>query len=95
VAGRAGRPGGGATGRPRLGPEHQDKPFVDFSSGYFQRAKDILPKQTAMAPWKQNQSYAHDLMDLRFGAIEDGVLEFKRAPQHVGAQDAPREPALV
>jgi len=80
---------------PRLGPEHQDKPFVDFSSGYFQRAKDILPKQTAMAPWKQNQSYAHDLMDLRFGAIEDGVLEFKRAPQHVGAQDAPREPALV
>ena len=80
---------------PRLGTEHQDKPFVDFSSGYFQRAKDILPKQTTIAPWKQNQSYAHDLMDLRFGAIEDGVLEFRRAPQHVQAQDAPREPALV
>ena len=48
-----------------------------------------------MAPWKQNQSYAHDLMDLRFGAIEDGVLEFKRAPQHVETQKAPREAALV
>jgi len=66
---------------PRLNGEHSDKPFVDFSSGYFQRAKDILPKQTTSAPWKQNQSYGHDLMDLRFGALEDGVLEFKRAPR--------------
>ncbi|MFZ2029282.1 MAG: NAD(P)/FAD-dependent oxidoreductase [Vitreimonas sp.] len=80
---------------PRLGPEHQDKPFVDFSSGYFQRAQDILPKQTTMAPWKQNQSYAHDLMDLRFGALEDGVLEFKKKPAHAPAQTSVREAALV
>jgi cation diffusion facilitator CzcD-associated flavoprotein CzcO len=75
---------------PRLRGEHADKPFVDFSSGYFQRAKDILPKQTTTAPWKQNQSYGHDLMDLRFGALEDGVLEFKRAPArtHVPAEQA-------
>jgi cation diffusion facilitator CzcD-associated flavoprotein CzcO len=58
-----------------------DLPFVDFSSGYFKRVAHILPKQTKKAPWKQNQSYTHDLIDLRFGRLEDGVLEFKRAGQ--------------
>jgi cation diffusion facilitator CzcD-associated flavoprotein CzcO len=80
---------------PQLGPEHEDKPFVDFSSGYFQRARDILPKQTTMAPWKQNQSYAHDLMDLRFGALEDGVLIFQKKPAQAPAQTPAREAALV
>ncbi|MCR6646255.1 MAG: NAD(P)/FAD-dependent oxidoreductase [Terricaulis sp.] len=67
---------------PRLsGAEaREERPFVDFSSGYFQRAKHLLPKQTARAPWKQNQSYAHDLLDLRFGKLEDGALEFSKAP---------------
>lgn len=64
---------------PRMREALEEKPFVDFSSGYFQRAKHILPKQTAVAPWKQNQSYVHDLIDLRYGALEDGVLEFKPA----------------
>ncbi len=68
---------GSATPRVGEGP-HEDRPFADFSSGYFQRAAHLLPKQMSTAPWKQNQSYAHDLMDLRFGQIEDGVLEFKK-----------------
>lgn len=80
-----------ASATPRMREHLEEKPFVDFSSGYFQRAKNILPKQTAMAPWKQNQSYAHDLMDLRFGALEDGVLEFKRAPE--APQQSPPQPA--
>ncbi len=85
-----------ASATPRMGvTEHTDKPFVDFSSGYFQRVKHMLPKQTTKAPWKQNQSYAHDIMDLRFGAIEDGVLEFKRAPSRVGAGPTARKAALV
>lgn len=62
---------------PRLKGQHEDRPFVDFSSGYFQRAAHLLPKQTDKAPWKLFQSYGHDLINLRFGAIEDGVLEFK------------------
>ena len=69
-----------ASATPRIGDAQlEPRPFADFSSGYFQRAKHLLPKQTAHAPWKQNQSYAHDIMDLRFGLIEDGVLEFRRA----------------
>lgn len=69
-----------ASATPRVddGPR-VDKPFADFSSGYFARAEHLLPKQMTKAPWKQNQSYAHDLMDLRYGLLEDGVIEFKRA----------------
>jgi monooxygenase len=70
----------------------EEKPFVDFSSGYFKRAAHLLPKQTSMAPWKQNQSYGHDLIDLRFGALEDGALEFAKKPAAAAAE---REHALA
>ena len=79
-----------ASATPRMGDTvHDDRPFADFSSGYFQRANHLLPKQTTKAPWKQNQSYGHDMMDLRFGAIEDGVLQFTRAtPEQAAARAA-------
>jgi cation diffusion facilitator CzcD-associated flavoprotein CzcO len=80
---------------PRLKGPVEERPFVDFSSGYFQRAKHILPKQTTRAPWKQRQSYFHDIMDLRYGAIEDGELEFKRAPTRAMAPALKPEPALA
>ena len=84
-----------ASATPRFGnAPHDDRPFVDFSSGYFQRVRSMLPKQTTHAPWKQNQSYAHDMMDLRFGAIEDGVLEMKVAtPEQAAARAAHQSPA--
>jgi len=82
---------------PRLKGPVETRPFVDFSSGYFQRAAHILPKQTTRAPWKQNQSYFHDIMDLRYGPIEDGELEFKRAPERARTESlqAERAPALA
>jgi cation diffusion facilitator CzcD-associated flavoprotein CzcO len=84
-----------ASATPRMDQaEHEDRPFADFSSGYFQRAEHLLPKQTTRAPWKQNQSYAHDMMDLRFGPIEDGVLELKRAPA-VAMAPAPAREAIA
>jgi len=52
------------------------EPWVDFSSGYFQRALDQLPRQGHKKPWKLNQNYLADLMTLRYGAIDDGVLRF-------------------
>jgi cation diffusion facilitator CzcD-associated flavoprotein CzcO len=84
-----------ASATPRLGEgPHEDRPFADFSSGYFQRAAHLLPKQMTAAPWKQNQSYAHDIMDLRFGRLEDGVLEFKKKPA-ARAASARREPVAA
>jgi cation diffusion facilitator CzcD-associated flavoprotein CzcO len=52
------------------------EPFVDFSSGYFQRAIARLPKQGTKRPWKLYQNYALDILSLRYGRIDDGVLEF-------------------
>jgi cation diffusion facilitator CzcD-associated flavoprotein CzcO len=54
------------------------RPFVDFSSGYVQRAVATLPKQ-GHAPWIHPQDYAQDLLSLRLGAIDDGVMTFERA----------------
>jgi len=52
------------------------EPWVDFSSGYIQRSLHLFPKQGARAPWRLSQNYARDLLTLRFGRLEDGVMEF-------------------
>jgi cation diffusion facilitator CzcD-associated flavoprotein CzcO len=57
-------------------PSIGHEPWLDFSSGYVQRAMDAFPKQGTRAPWKLYQNYARDLMSLRYAKIEDGVLEF-------------------
>jgi monooxygenase len=64
---------------PRRDPAVEETPFVDFSSGYIQRAIDILPKQGSSKPWKLNQNYALDLAALKFGRIDDGVMHFSSA----------------
>ena len=49
------------------------EPFVNFSSGYIQRAADQLPKQGSKKPWRLNQNYALDLMALRFGSVDNSM----------------------
>ena len=62
---------------PRLNdPEVKPQPWVDFSSGYFQRAIDKLPKQGSKRPWKLYQNYALDIVTLKFGAVTDEAMEF-------------------
>ncbi|MBO0763293.1 MAG: NAD(P)-binding protein [Hyphomicrobiaceae bacterium] len=51
---------------------------LPLSSGYMQRAKDILPKQGSKRPWRLYQNYAKDMLALRFGSIDDGTLVFTR-----------------
>jgi hypothetical protein len=53
-------------------------PWLDFSSGYVQRAMDKFPKQGTKAPWKVHQNYALDLAALRLGKLDDGVMRFWR-----------------
>ena len=50
--------------------------FVDFSSGYFQRARHLLPKQGYELPWKLNQNYFKDIQLLRRGRVDDAGLMF-------------------
>ena len=62
--------------RPPADPDTALLPWVDFSSGYFERAAGQLPKQGSAKPWKLNQNYLSDLVAMRFGAVDDGVLQF-------------------
>jgi monooxygenase len=55
------------------------EPFIDFSSSYVQRSIDQFPKQGSRAPWRLYQNYALDILTLRYGAIEDGALQFSVA----------------
>jgi monooxygenase len=56
---------------------NQTEPFVDFSSGYFQRVMDQFPRQHTEAPWKLHQNYFTDRKNLRELPIEDGVMQFQ------------------
>jgi cation diffusion facilitator CzcD-associated flavoprotein CzcO len=53
-------------------------PWLDFTSGYVQRALSRLPRQGTRAPWRVYQNYALDLLAFRFGRLEDGVMRFSR-----------------
>ena len=61
---------------PQTGPPLKPEPFLDFSSGYVVRATERLPKQGPTSPWRVHQNYVLDLLALRFGKLEDGVLRF-------------------
>ncbi len=69
---------GFAEARPIRDAAVQEMPFLDFSSGYVQRALSELPRQGTTKPWKLNQNYALDLMALKFGKLDDGTMVFKR-----------------
>ena len=80
-----------AGGYARCTPRKRDEaiteePAIDFSSGYIQRAKDVLPKQGSKRPWKLHQNYALDMLEFRFASVDDGTMEFKRAEKRGGAE---------
>jgi monooxygenase len=57
----------------------QPEAWLDFSSGYVQRALAMLPKQGKAAPWRQNQNYFKDIKEMRKAPIEDAALVFSKA----------------
>ena len=61
---------------PRRDPSVSEEPVLDFTSGYVQRALDVLPRQGSRKPWRLNQNYVRDLVTLRYGALEDGTMKF-------------------
>ena len=55
-------------------PSAATQPWLDFSSGYIRRSIDRFPKQGTKHPWKLYQNYALDILNLRYGRLDDGVL---------------------
>jgi cation diffusion facilitator CzcD-associated flavoprotein CzcO len=84
---------GDTTCTPRHDPTVEEQPFLDFSSGYVQRALELMPKQGSKRPWRLYQNYVLDLLTLRFGKVDDGTMEFSRAPRSAttGVGKAQRE----
>jgi monooxygenase len=58
-------------------PEVREEPILDFTSGYVRRALHTLPRQGSKTPWRLHQNYVRDLSMLRYGRVDDGVMEFK------------------
>lgn len=54
-------------------------PFLNLSSGYIQRASDLLPRQGTRRPWRMYQNYLLDLLSLKFSPLRGGALRFASA----------------
>ncbi|WP_169798300.1 flavin-containing monooxygenase [Sphingomonas soli] len=60
---------------PRVAAPVEPMPFLDFTSGYVQRAMAKFPRQGTRKPWRLNQNYTRDIMALKFGGIDE-EMEF-------------------
>jgi monooxygenase len=75
---------GARVATPGLPPAGMElKTFTDFSSGYFQRAMHLLPRQGAEGPWKLFDRYVDDRKRLLHEPVDDGGLTFSAAPGQV------------
>jgi monooxygenase len=57
-------------------PSIAELPSLNFTSGYVQRSIAKLPKQGSKRPWRLYQNYALDIVTLRFGKVDDGVMQY-------------------
>ena len=64
-----------------------------LNSGYVRRAEAVLPRQGLRAPWHVRNDYVRDIPVLKYGAIEDGVLQFSRAVADTPDKPRRRVPA--
>ena len=65
----------------------EEDDLFDFSSGYIQRSKHIMPKSAVEYPWRLNQNYVMDRKIMRESPVEDGILTL-RGPDAGAAEDA-------
>ena len=65
---------------PVLPDDHtlEEDDIFDFSSGYIQRGKAIMPKNAVEYPWRLNQEYVLDRKRMRNDPVADGILDLRR-----------------
>ncbi len=66
------------TAVPRVDGSIGERPLMDLASGYIQREISLLPKQGLKKPWTLRQNYPRDIVDLRYGKMNDGAMQFSR-----------------
>jgi cation diffusion facilitator CzcD-associated flavoprotein CzcO len=57
----------------------EEDDVFDFSSGYIQRGKAIMPRNAVNFPWRLNQEYVRDRKQMKEDPVDDGLLTFTRA----------------
>ncbi len=80
---------------PVLKDDHglEEDNIFDFSSGYIQRSLHIMPKSAVDYPWRLNQEYVRDRKIMAEEAVDDGILDFRRAGANAIADDERLEAA--
>ncbi len=68
----------------------EEDDIFDFSSGYIQRGKHIMPRNAVSYPWRLNQEYIIDRKRMQSDPIDDGILSLRRH----GAAASDREEQL-
>ncbi len=71
----------------------EEDDIFDFSSGYIQRSKHIMPKNAVSYPWRLNQEYISDRKIMQEGPVEDGLLSFRKAGANATKPEEQLEPA--
>lgn len=73
---------------PHLADDHglEEDDLFDFSSGYIQRGKHLMPKSATTLPWRLNQDYRVDKKALAEAPIDDGILRFDHVDQRAQRQ---------
>jgi cation diffusion facilitator CzcD-associated flavoprotein CzcO len=78
----------------RTGAASETEPLLDLSAGYVQRARELLPSQGSKAPWRLYQNYLLDLVFLRYGRVDDDVMEYSRGAPRQTVRPATSQPPL-
>ena len=58
-----------------------ERPWIDsFSAGYMSRVMHMFPRQGNHAPWINPQNFARDKKMFRRAPLDDGAMQFTKAP---------------
>jgi len=73
--------------------EIEEDDIFDFSSGYIQRSKHIMPRNSVKYPWRLSQEYLRDRKIMRTAPIDDGLLTFSKSGANAAMPDEQLEAA--
>ena len=71
------------------------RPLLDLSSGYVQRALDVLPKQGSKPPWRVRQNYILDYFTANYADVTEQMHFDRGSPAGVSVQDEPAVPVAL
>ena len=55
----------------------------DYSSGYIERGRHLIPKSATQEPWRISMDYRTDRLKMRDAPIDDGIMRFERVAARV------------